>query len=81
MLLPFSIETGPGSIPPAVLEGGTESKSQGQSPSILGRRQVRNDKATGEMQPKNPNKFRLERFGKAMTGTDGWEAPGAILNG
>lgn len=29
----------------------------------------------------NPNRFRLERFGKAMSGTDGWEAPGAVLNG
>ncbi|KAF9531423.1 hypothetical protein CPB83DRAFT_809100 [Crepidotus variabilis] len=28
----------------------------------------------------NPNKFRLERFGKAMSGTDGWEAPGAVFN-
>ncbi|KDR70150.1 hypothetical protein GALMADRAFT_76264 [Galerina marginata CBS 339.88] len=27
------------------------------------------------------NRFRLERFGKAMSGTDGWEAPGAVLNG
>ncbi|KIK97901.1 hypothetical protein PAXRUDRAFT_9890 [Paxillus rubicundulus Ve08.2h10] len=25
--------------------------------------------------------FRLERFSKAMTGTSGWEAPGAILSG
>ncbi|KAF9044375.1 hypothetical protein BJ165DRAFT_1612036 [Panaeolus papilionaceus] len=29
----------------------------------------------------NSNRFRLERFGKAMTGTEGWEAPGAILQG
>ncbi|PPQ94314.1 hypothetical protein CVT25_005044, partial [Psilocybe cyanescens] len=29
----------------------------------------------------NANRFRLERFGKAMSGTDGWEAPGAALNG
>lgn len=29
----------------------------------------------------NSNRFRLERFGKAMSGTDGWEAPGAALNG
>ncbi|KAJ3999098.1 hypothetical protein F5050DRAFT_1565815 [Lentinula boryana] len=29
----------------------------------------------------NPNRFRLERFGKAMTGTASWEAPGAVLNG
>ncbi|TFK34695.1 hypothetical protein BDQ12DRAFT_689414 [Crucibulum laeve] len=29
----------------------------------------------------NPNRFRLERFGKAMSGTGSWEAPGAVLNG
>ncbi|PFH49598.1 hypothetical protein AMATHDRAFT_147362 [Amanita thiersii Skay4041] len=29
----------------------------------------------------NPNRFRLERFGKAMSGTSSWEAPGAIFNG
>ena len=29
----------------------------------------------------NPNRFRLVRFGKAMTGTGSWEAPGAIFNG
>jgi hypothetical protein len=27
------------------------------------------------------NRFRLERFGKAMSGTEGWETPGAVLNG
>ncbi|KAL0577536.1 hypothetical protein V5O48_004434 [Marasmius crinis-equi] len=32
-------------------------------------------------QPDNPNRFRLERFGIAMTGTDSWEVPGAIFNG
>lgn len=30
---------------------------------------------------RNPNRFRLERFGKAMSGTDGWEVPGAVLSG
>lgn len=29
----------------------------------------------------NPNRFRLERFGKAMSGTGSWEAPGAIFTG
>ncbi|KAF9475206.1 hypothetical protein BDN70DRAFT_924124 [Pholiota conissans] len=29
----------------------------------------------------NPNRFNLERFGKAMSGTNGWEMPGAVLNG
>ena len=30
---------------------------------------------------RNSNRFRLERFGKAMSGTDGWEVPGAVLSG
>ncbi|KAJ7434528.1 O-methyltransferase, partial [Mycena galericulata] len=29
----------------------------------------------------NPNRFRLERFGRAMAGTGSWEAPGAVLHG
>ncbi|KAJ7769225.1 hypothetical protein DFH07DRAFT_1007117 [Mycena maculata] len=29
----------------------------------------------------NPNRFRLERFGRAMSGTGSWEAPGAVLQG
>ena len=28
----------------------------------------------------NANRFRLERFGKAMSGTSSWEVPSAILN-
>ena len=27
------------------------------------------------------NRFRLARFGKAMTGTSGWETPGAVFQG
>ena len=27
------------------------------------------------------NRFRLERFGKAMSGTGSWEAPGGVLSG
>lgn len=27
------------------------------------------------------NRFRLERFGKAMSGTESWETPGAVLHG
>ncbi|KAG5634918.1 hypothetical protein H0H81_000331 [Sphagnurus paluster] len=30
---------------------------------------------------RNPSRFRLERFGTAMSGTGSWEAPGAVLNG
>jgi hypothetical protein len=29
----------------------------------------------------NPNRYRLERFGKAMSGSVSWEAPAAVLNG
>ncbi|KAJ7689893.1 hypothetical protein B0H14DRAFT_3175933 [Mycena olivaceomarginata] len=29
----------------------------------------------------DPNRFRLERFGKAMGGTASWEAPGPVLHG
>ena len=27
------------------------------------------------------NAFRLQRFGKAMTGTSGWEGPGSVISG
>ncbi|TFK23982.1 hypothetical protein FA15DRAFT_694701 [Coprinopsis marcescibilis] len=38
--------------------------------------------STSELLPvENPNRFRLERFGKAMSGTGSWEAPGAVFNG
>ena len=30
---------------------------------------------------RSSNRFRLERFGKAMSGTGSWEVPGAVLNG
>lgn len=78
-----SIETGPGSIHPSVLE---QQKNPKQQPPLTQRRdQVDFQKSVRqtieEIKLENPNKFRLERFGKAMTGTDGWEAPGAILNG
>ncbi|KAF8154769.1 hypothetical protein B0H34DRAFT_783839 [Crassisporium funariophilum] len=36
---------------------------------------------TQNVSVRSANRFRLERFGKAMTGTASWEAPGAILNG
>ncbi|ESK91595.1 ich1 protein [Moniliophthora roreri MCA 2997] len=38
--------------------------------------------ATPPMDPlANPNRFRLERFGIAMTGTESWEIPGNVLQG
>ena len=30
---------------------------------------------------KEENAFRLTRFGKAMTGTSGWEGPGSVISG
>jgi hypothetical protein len=33
------------------------------------------------VQEKNPNRYRLERFGKAMSGSVSWEVPAAVLNG
>ena len=38
-------------------------------------------KSGPEVEARNPNRFRLERFGKAMSGTGSWEAPGAVLSG
>ena len=46
--------------------------SSGQTPSY---------RPVTSVSDENPNRFRLERFGKAMTGTGSWEAPGAIFNG
>ncbi|KAF8184846.1 O-methyltransferase [Pholiota molesta] len=54
----------------------TDSDSAGTVKEAEERRVDREAPALG-----NPNKFRLERFGKAMSGTDGWEVPGAVLNG
>ncbi len=36
---------------------------------------------TAEKDVTQSNRFRLERFGKAMVGTASWEAPYAILHG
>jgi len=55
---------------------------QGQSTGTGGPQTSENVKESDSKQSDlNPNRFRLERFGKAMSGTDGWEAPGAVLNG
>lgn len=34
----------------------------------------------GNIQTSAPNKYRLERFGKAMTGNSAWDTPGGFLN-
>ncbi|PPR01314.1 hypothetical protein CVT24_006347 [Panaeolus cyanescens] len=57
-----------------------QQSDRGVSPSS----QTSNDSealSVSENVKENSNRFRLERFGKAMTGTEGWEAPGAILQG
>ena len=33
------------------------------------------------VEDRNPNRYRLERFGKAMSGSVSWEVPGAVLHG
>uniref|UniRef100_A0A8H8CE44 O-methyltransferase C-terminal domain-containing protein n=1 Tax=Psilocybe cubensis TaxID=181762 RepID=A0A8H8CE44_PSICU len=58
----------------------TDSESASVLPSTGKRSYEKVDGAHGDLND-NPNRFRLERFGKAMSGTDGWEAPGAALNG
>ena len=30
---------------------------------------------------RDENSFKLKRFGKAMTGTSGWEGPGSVIGG
>ncbi|KAJ7653148.1 O-methyltransferase [Mycena polygramma] len=55
--------------------------------AVNGRIGERKSSASGDATPPtttsnpNPNRFRLERFGKAMKGTGSWEAPGAVLHG
>jgi hypothetical protein len=34
-----------------------------------------------DLEDGNPNRYRLERFGKAMSGSVSWEVPAAVLNG
>ncbi|EIW79552.1 hypothetical protein CONPUDRAFT_166305 [Coniophora puteana RWD-64-598 SS2] len=48
-----------------------------------GVRDAANDRAsfhTGTGSAKDVTSYRLDRFSRGMTGTSGWEAPGAILN-
>ncbi|KAF8908192.1 hypothetical protein CPB84DRAFT_1744364 [Gymnopilus junonius] len=48
---------------------------------LEGETETKDDANYGFRGQANSNKFRLERFGKAMSGSEGWETPGAILNG
>ncbi|KAH6904164.1 hypothetical protein BKA70DRAFT_1565905 [Coprinopsis sp. MPI-PUGE-AT-0042] len=54
------------------------------SPNTPSRSNPHHQRASSFSQPDhkrvNRNRFRLERFGKAMSGTGSWEAPGAIFN-
>lgn len=76
----LSVETGQGSILPPTLGS---SKVRTSSPLTNGhiRGKSSKSKPAADYGKANWNRFRLERFGKAMTGTDGWEAPGAVLHG
>jgi len=50
------------------------------SPAALGK--TADETGLGETaQDGNPNRYRLERFGKAMSGSVSWEVPAAVLNG
>jgi hypothetical protein len=82
-----SVETGPGAILPPALgkwqdtidpEGGHQSRKKSLSHT---RADSESSISSKPETVKNSNRFRLERFGKAMSGTGSWEAPGAILNG
>lgn len=63
-----SVELGPGTIGPAALGEPLELTGLEGNPQT-------------KIAQVNPNRYRLERFGKAMSGTGSWEAPGAVLNG
>ncbi|RDB30841.1 4-O-methyltransferase 1 [Hypsizygus marmoreus] len=68
------IELGPGSLGPVAL--GISPPSSPRSPVDTG------GKEKGlAVDITHSNRYRLERFGKAMAGTGSWEAPGAVLNG
>ncbi|KAF9559940.1 hypothetical protein CPC08DRAFT_665869, partial [Agrocybe pediades] len=78
-----SVETGAGAILPPALgihQDLSSRKSQSSKSSNL-RHTSYHQKIPNDTRHSNSNRFRLERFGKAMSGTDGWEAPGAALNG
>ncbi|KAF8995998.1 hypothetical protein BDQ17DRAFT_1330195 [Cyathus striatus] len=66
-----TIKTGTGYF--GWLEGETKDNDQAEGRTSM-------DFAVKAEHP-NPNRFRLERFGKAMSGTGSWEAPGAVLHG
>jgi hypothetical protein len=76
-----SVETGPGAIVPPSLGKCLDTIDPENSYRI---HQLRTDSKPSIRKSetiKDSNRFRLERFGKAMSGTGSWEAPGAVLNG
>ena len=79
------VETGPGASYPAAL-----GSKLALTPGLLHPQRKKTGSVTiseplkksgPEVEARNPNQFRLERFGKAMSGTGSWEAPGAVLSG
>ena len=76
-----SVETGPGAIVPPSLGKcldliDPENSCWCHQLKTDNKSSIRNSETI-----KNFNRFRLERFGKAMSGTGSWEVPGAVLNG
>jgi hypothetical protein len=76
-----SVETGPGAIAPPSLEKPLDTIDPENSYRIHQLRTYSKPSTRKLDAVKKSNKFRLERFGKAMTGTGSWEVPGAVLNG
>lgn len=78
------VEVGPGDVSPAAV-GLPPPKAKSAVGTVLRNGHMKGKKSkdlTQECEGEiNPNKYRLERFGTAMSGTGSWEAPGAILNG
>ncbi|KAF8629507.1 hypothetical protein AX17_005633 [Amanita inopinata Kibby_2008] len=73
-------ERGPGQmVPPALGVSNDITRRNLVAHTLSG--QANSYKLSSSTADENPNRFRLERFGKAMTGTGSWEAPGAIFNG
>ncbi|KAF8811230.1 hypothetical protein BYT27DRAFT_7252947 [Phlegmacium glaucopus] len=83
------VETGPGAILPPSLgkwRDAMDPENDYRSHQLRKRSAIHtrtdSDPSVNESETvRKSNRFRLERFGKAMSGTESWEAPGAVLNG
>ncbi|KAL0959228.1 hypothetical protein HGRIS_014504 [Hohenbuehelia grisea] len=86
-------ETGPGSRTASMIAGGKGKGAHIHRSNLTTPAATSNERRPLQHIPSNSedlrelnrrhaaNRFRLERFGKAMVGTGSWEAPGAVLNG